>query len=174
MTDVNSLSELEYRMLTILKSDSRISSTKLAKELGVSRATVAKILRSLREKGIRFTVDFYEEGKLTVFAVADSCTEGAECYRLIDGKFMVTVTGNMDQIEDVLSKLKTERYFIAVQKVGSRSIRRSGLKCDYCGGEIAGEPLIVKRGKKVYYTCCATCQSQLIKKLRTKGELDQG
>ncbi|BCS92623.1 TRASH domain-containing protein [Metallosphaera javensis (ex Sakai et al. 2022)] len=171
MTDVNSLSELEYKVLTYLREDSRTSSSKLARELGVSRATIAKILQSLREKGIKFTVEFYEEGKLTVFAVASACAEGAECYRLIDGKFMVTITGSMEQVEEVLSKLKTERYFIAVQKVGSTRVRRSSLRCDYCGGEIAGEPLVVRRGKKVYYTCCRTCQTQLAKKLRTgKGE----
>ncbi|BCU67154.1 hypothetical protein HS7_05910 [Sulfolobales archaeon HS-7] len=168
MTNVNELSDLEYKVITYLKSDSRISSSKLAKELGVSRATVAKVIHSLRNKGVKFTVDFYEDGKLTVFAIANSCINEGECYRLIDGRFLVITSGNMNEIEGLLSKLKSEHYFIAVDKTGSPSVKQKGLKCDYCGGDIKGEPLLIKRGKKRYYACCRTCQTHLVKKLNKR------
>ena len=56
----------------------------LAEGLGVSRATVAKVIRSLREKGVRFTVDYHEEGQVVIFALVDAC-EG-ECCKLLDGR----------------------------------------------------------------------------------------
>ncbi|WP_205835818.1 TRASH domain-containing protein [Metallosphaera hakonensis] len=169
MTNVKELSEIEYKVLQYLRSNSRLSSSRLAKELGLSRATVAKVINSLREKGVKFTVDYYEDGKITVFAISDTCASEGECYKLIDGRFMVTLSGNMEEVQNLLSKIKSENYFIAVNKVGSASVKQRGLKCDYCGGEITGEPLLIKRGKRTYYACCRTCRTHLEKRLGEKG-----
>jgi len=47
MSNVNELTALEYKVLRMLREDSRRSS-ELAEGLGVSRATVAEVIRSLR------------------------------------------------------------------------------------------------------------------------------
>ncbi|EHP70327.1 transcriptional regulator [Metallosphaera yellowstonensis MK1] len=48
MSNVNELTALEYKVLRMLREDSRRSASELAEGLGVSRATVAKVIRSLR------------------------------------------------------------------------------------------------------------------------------
>ncbi|BFH72365.1 TRASH domain-containing protein [Sulfurisphaera javensis] len=160
------VNQLEYKILQMLKEDSRKSASKIAKELNISRATVAKIIHSLKEKGVKFTVDYYEEGELTAFIISDKCLENSECYKLINGEFLSLVKGDMKEIHKRLSDIKAEKFFLSIEKMNTEKIERSELYCDYCGNEIKGNPFLLKIGKKVYYTCCKTCQTQLKKKLQ--------
>ncbi|MBB5253548.1 TRASH domain-containing protein [Sulfurisphaera ohwakuensis] len=161
MTKVN---QIEYKILQMLKEDSRKSASKIAKELGLSRATVAKIIKSLKDKGVKFTVEYHEKGELFAFVISDKCL-AEECYKLIDGKIMNIIRGDLSTISQKLSELGSDKYFISMEKLNEVSIERAELYCDYCGNEIKGNPYLVKLGKKVYYTCCKTCQTQLKKKL---------
>lgn len=165
VTNENELTELEYKVLSYLREDSRMSASKIAKELGVSRTSVAKAIQSLREKGVKFTVEYYEKDKLTVFSISENCPNGFACYKLIDGKYLVIMEARMEQMVDLLSKLKSSSYYVSVGKEGFTKVKRSKLVCDYCGGEIKGEPILLKRGKKIYYTCCKACSSEMEKKL---------
>ncbi|BCU71016.1 TRASH domain-containing protein [Stygiolobus caldivivus] len=170
MEDVR-LSQLEYKVLQMLREDGRRSASSIAKELGVSRATVAKVIKSLKGKGIKFTIDYQEEGKLVAFIISKECIQAnIGCYKLIDGKYLSLVEGNLHDIEKVLSRIQDkEDYFIATSKMNTVRIIRGELYCDYCGGEIRGEPFTFKVGKKVYYTCCKTCEKELKKKLSSKS-----
>jgi len=162
MTKVN---QLEYKILQMLKEDSRKSASEIAKELNLSRATVAKIIKSLKEKGVKFTVDYYEEGELTAFVISDNCLQDEECYKLIDGRFMNVIKGDLKSVSEKISQLKSVTYFVGIERENVKKIEKAELYCDYCGNEIKGSPYLVKWGKKVYYTCCKTCQTQLRKRL---------
>lgn len=166
------LSQLEYKVLQMLREDGRRSASSIAKELSVSRATVAKVIKSLKDKGVKFTVDYQEEGELILFLISRQCIEGsAECYKLIDGKYISLVRGKLHEIEEILSKVEDEKeYFISTQKVNTVTVIRGELRCDYCGGEIRGDPITFKLGKRIYYTCCRTCEKELRKRLsKTNG-----
>ena len=167
--DSQKLSQLEYKVLMMLREDGRRSASSIAKELGISRATVAKVIRSLKSKGVKFTVDYQEEGELTLFVLAKSCIS-EECYKLIDGRYMSLVRGTLKEIEETLSKAQgVESYFISTRKMNVARIARGELYCDYCGGEIKGEPITFKVGKRIYYTCCRTCERELKRKLSEKA-----
>jgi len=56
-TNFQKFTDLERRALTLLSEDSRISVSELASGLGVSKATASRLVKSLRAKGVRFTVE---------------------------------------------------------------------------------------------------------------------
>jgi DNA-binding Lrp family transcriptional regulator len=60
------LSDLEFRALEILRKDSRISITKLAKTLNISRNTASNLIKSLRRKGVKFTIQYHNEPFITL------------------------------------------------------------------------------------------------------------
>jgi len=159
---VQKLTEIEYRVLDILKNNSRLPVSEIAKELGVSRATVSRAIRSLEAKGVRFTVDF-PEYMARAFVITRK-PQGEEYYRLIDGRFMVVLKGrSMDELVKSISELEDrEEVFITIP---SGSVRPpADLTCDYCGGPV-NKPLIYRRWRKTYYVCCRTCLRELKKRL---------
>ena len=48
-------------------------------------------------------------------------------------------------------------------------------KCDYCGKEIVGEPIVYKYRNRVYFFCCPTCFREFkktrenVEKFKLKG-----
>jgi hypothetical protein len=76
----------------------------------------------------------------------------------------------MEEISKVLQSIKEKEYLIAIKRLNTPSVSRAEMYCDYCGGEIRGEPIIVKSGKKLYYACCKICADALKGKLTRKGE----
>jgi DNA-binding Lrp family transcriptional regulator len=160
------LGDLEYRVLQLLKENSRMPVSEIANELKVSRPTVSRIITSLQEKGIKFTVE-YNEG-VTAFVVTSKCPQDAECFELIDGNIMAVIHArDLNELEEELKKIKDEKkyLFLSHKKVGKVSVRVE-MRCDYCGGAIRGSPLILKKGRKTYYACCKACLDGLKNKLK--------
>lgn len=161
------LSELEYRILQILKEDSRIPAAQIAKQLGLSRVTVSRIINSLKEKGIKFTVEFLEKD-LVGIVYSTSCLS-EECFKTISGDYISIIRANsLEDLEKALEKREVKNLIVARQ-VGNK-ITKSSLRCDHCGGKIEGEPIIYKRGRRIYYACCRTCLEGLKKKFEKKGK----
>jgi DNA-binding Lrp family transcriptional regulator len=159
------LSDIEFRVLQILKEDARMPAAKIAKQLSLSRVTVSRVINSLKEKGVKFTIEAKDK-ELVAFAVTDSC-KSAECYKTISGDFISLIRSNtLDEIESELEKIKPKNVILA-RSLGKRFVRTS-LYCDYCGGKIESEPIIYKRSKKIYYACCNACLNGLKKKLTKK------
>ena len=157
------LSDLEYKVLQLLKEDSRLPASEIGKNLGISRVTVSRIINSLKEKGVKFTVD-YDEG-VTAFVITDEDVEGGECFELIDGNLLCIIKAkDLDSLEEKLKKIKHKfQIFLSHKKRNSVKVS-SEVKCDYCGAVIKGEPLIFRRGKKIYYACCRSCLKGLKEK----------
>jgi hypothetical protein len=99
-------------------------------------------------------VDYHEEGQVVIFALVDAC-EG-ECYKLLDGRYVMVLRGTLKDVEENLSGTRVSQYFLAVERSGVPKVRRAEITCDYCGGEIRGGPMTVRMGRKVYYACCKT------------------
>ncbi len=163
------LSEIEQRLLVILKRDSRKSLSDAAKELGTSRITVKKALDNLVNEGkIRnFTVTVDDDLRdMAIVHVKD--IEGVlkdhlvEYFKIIDGTFVLVM-----YYEDLV-KLKNVQILdvkiASMRALGEDPGRLEKIHCDYCGNEIVNNPIIVEIGGKTYYACCPNCERDLRKK----------
>ncbi|AWR98341.1 TRASH domain-containing protein [Acidianus sulfidivorans JP7] len=158
------LSELEYKVLQLLKIDARIPASQIAKQLGLSRVTVSRIILSLKKKGIKFSVNYVEKD-LVAIVTTDSCVS-EECFKTITGDYISIIRG--DSIDEIERNLPSNVKNIVLAHNLGKKITKSALYCDYCGGKIEGEPLLYKKGKKIYYTCCKACLEGLKKKIQFK------
>ena len=164
--------ELELRAITLLSEDSRLSVSDLASKLGVSKATASRLIKSLRSKGVKFTVNIPQSYPRAY--IISRRMQGKECYRLIDGRYMIIVgAGDFNELVKLINGIKGKDAVYIVLEQCSKAMRTLAaipkLVCDYCGGPINGSPIQYKRGRRVYYLCCKTCLRELKKKLNPKG-----
>lgn len=167
-------SELEQRLIYILKRDSRKNLSDIAEELGVSRVTARKTMDSLLESGriSSFTIRLdSDETDLAIIHLEN--TEElpadliAEDYQLIDGTHLVVL-----YYEDLM-KVKGARVLdvkIARRKTTNENYDRAvHLHCDLCESEITGTPIRVSVNRKVFYACCPTCEKGLVRRLNAEA-----
>jgi len=170
-TNVQTLDNLEYRTLQVLSEDARMPAARVAKALGVSRVTASRAISSLKRKGIAFVPSYYA-GSVKGFVVIPrdaplpKLAAKVEVYDLLDGDRMLTVeTEDLGGLEEAMKSVGAKKaFYVATRKVGERVIKAE-LICDFCGGRIRGEPLLLKRGHRTYYACCNACLSGLRKRL---------
>jgi len=150
---------LEYRALEILREDSRISVSELAERLNISRSTATKLITRLREKGVKFTIEFMPESFIG-FVISEECND--ECYKLLDGRYMNIVRANtLDELQSKLSQIKSKEITFLAKNDFT-------LKCDYCGKEIHDSQITYRVGRRVYYACCNSCLEGIKKKFAHK------
>ncbi len=163
------LSEIEQRMLVILKKNSRKTILEIAGELGISRITAKKTLDRLTSEGQikNFTITLNEEERdLVLVFIKDIKIIPPdlinESFSLIDGTHIVVMYyDNLLKIKDtpVLDvKIATGRT--AYEGVG----RLAHIHCDYCGREITGPPIVLEIHGKTSYACCTNCERDLKKR----------
>jgi len=163
------LSELEQRLILLLKRDSRISIVDMARKLNTSRLTAKKALDALKSSGRirKFTISLADEEKDVVLVYLNGLEDVPENiilerFRLIDGFYMVVL-----YYEDLI-KIKgasIKRVEIATSREVNDNITRvQGLHCDYCGKEINGNPILVDIRGKTRYACCPKCERDLKKR----------
>ena len=167
------VTEIERRLIHILKKNSRKSVIDIAKELGVSRITARKVFDSVIQAGKikKFTIVLNEDEK----DLAIVHTKGIEnlpndlvieSFRLIDSTYIVVMYyENLTKIEGI--------PIISVKIATSRTVsestgRAEHFHCDYCGKEMGGIPIEVESQGKTYYACCPNCERDLRKR---KGDL---
>ncbi len=167
------VTEIEQRLIHILKKNSRKSLIDIAKELGVSRITARKVFDSVIQAGKinKFTIVLNEDEK----DLAIVHTRGIEnlpndlvieSFRLIDNTYIVVMYyENLTKTEGIpIISVK-----IATSRTLSESIGRTEhFHCDYCGKEMSGIPIEVESQGKTYYACCPNCERDLRKR---KGDL---
>lgn len=164
------LSDLEQRLLAILREDSRKSISDIAVELDISRTTAKKAMDSLLDSGrIRaFTVQMNDDEKDLVLLHIDDPGPVPnryilEDFELIDGTHIVVI-----HYENLvkLDGLRIIDVKIAKRKLGGESPGRAmHIHCDLCGNDIHNEPILVKTKGKTYYACCPGCESTLRKRV---------
>ncbi|WP_069806777.1 TRASH domain-containing protein [Vulcanisaeta thermophila] len=163
---VSRLTDIEYRVLDILRVNSRASVTEIAERLGVSRATVSRAIDSLVRKGVRFTVEVPEDSPRAFVIVRTPHADIGESYKLIDGRYMLILRGrSLDELAELIDRIEDrEAVFLAVKPMSPR-VLTTKLVCDYCGGPILN-PIIYRRGRRTYYLCCEACLNGLKERLR--------
>ena len=171
------ITDIEQRLIVLLKRNSRITITEISKELGVSRITAKKALDTLTRSGRikRFTVTLEDENREMVLVRTDDASRipseyVIERFKLIDGSFI-----NVLFYEDLLSikDAHINGVDIAVSREQNENVfRMEGLHCDYCGNEIKGKPIMVEIGGKTYYACCPNCERDLKKRRELMPNMD--
>ncbi len=166
------LSELEQRLILLLKRNSRMSIVDMASELGTSRLTAKKALDSIISSGRikKFTISLADEEKDMVLVYTDNLENIPgniilERFSLIDGSYMVIL-----YYEDLikLKKASIKRVEIATSRESYENMNRTeNLHCDYCRKDIKDNPISVEIRGKTYYVCCPNCERDLKK----RGEL---
>ncbi len=171
------ITDIEQRLIVLLKRNSRITITEISKELGVSRITAKKALDTLTRSGRikRFTVTLEDENREMVLVRTDDASRipseyVIERFKLIDGSFISVLF-----YEDLLSIKDTHinGVDIAVSREQNENVfRMEGIHCDYCGNEIKGKPIMVEIGGKTYYACCPNCERDLKKRRELMPNMD--
>jgi DNA-binding Lrp family transcriptional regulator len=166
------LSELEQRLILLLKRNSRMSIVDIASELGTSRLTAKKALDSIISSGRikKFTISIADEEKDMVLVYTDNLENIPrniilERFSLIDGSYMVIL-----YYEDLikLKKASIKRVEIATSRESYENMNRvENIHCDYCRKEIKDNPISVEIKGKTNYVCCPNCERDLKK----RGEL---
>ena len=158
--------ELEQRLVVILKEDSRKTMSELAQEMNISRTTAKKVMDSLMDSGrIRaFTIQLDEdENDLVIVHVEDASAVPKryvlEDFELIDGTHMVVIHyENLVKLRDVnIIDVKIAKKRVPGENPG----RTMHVHCDLCGNEIINDPLTLKMKGKTYYSCCPSCEKSL-------------
>ena len=166
-SDFSRFTEIELKAISLLSEDSRLSVSELANRIGVSKATTSRLVKSLRAKGVKFTIDA-SHGYPRAFIVTRKRHEG-ECYRLIDGRYMVIVkASDFNNLIKLINDIKDKESVYVALEPASTVTALPRLICDYCGGPINGLPITYKRGRRVYYVCCRTCLRELKRKLHAR------
>lgn len=164
------LGEKEYKMLKILKQNSRTPITEIANSLGVSRITANRMITALMGKGIikGFTIETGQENDRLLVVELES-TEGIDQdiiiddFQLLDGTHIITVPFS-DSFK--LQGIKVKRIQISTgRRRNTGSVNIEGIKCDFCGKEITSDPLKIREGKSLYYVCCTSCEANLKERL---------
>ena len=166
------LSELEQRLILLLRRNSRMSIVDIASELGTSRLTAKKALDSIISSGRikKFTISIADEEKDMVLVYTDNLENIPrniilERFSLIDGSYMVIL-----YYEDLikLKKASIKRVEIATSRESYENMNRvENIHCDYCRKEIKDNPISVEIKGKTNYVCCPNCERDLKK----RGEL---
>ena len=163
------ISELEQRLILLLKRNSRMSVVDMAKELGTSRLTAKKALDSIISSGRikKFTISIADEEKDMVLVYTDNLENipgniVLERYSLIDGSYLVIL-----YYEDLIKikKANIKRVEIATSRELYENMSRAeNIHCDYCGKEIKDNPIPAEIRGKTYYVCCPNCERDLKKR----------
>lgn len=169
--------EIEQRMLSILKMDSRKSIVELAKELDITRITAKKIFESLVQSGrIRtFTITTEDDERdLVLIHVSnlDLIPKEliVETFNLVDQTFVVVM-----YYENLLKVKNVNIMDIKIafsRTVNMTSGRKSNIHCDYCGAVISSSPITLTFGGRTYYACCPNCENDLKRRLEAVESLN--
>ena len=158
--------ELEFRLLNMLKMDSRVTVSEISRQLGTNRLRVRKAMERLVINGYikRFTIETSEEeDDLLVARVRnmDHIDHSGliESFNLIDGTHMVVIPYSRIHILDGIDVL--DLSFARQRNRFSFISGKMTLKCDLCGNSISENPFTVEKGGRVLYGCCPNCQQEL-------------
>ncbi len=85
----NHVDEKDWAIIEILKTDSRISNSEIARRINVSEGTVRKRIEKLREEGIikKFTVVLKSEGVEGMILIRTEPKRSREIYDILSKKF---------------------------------------------------------------------------------------
>ncbi|ACS90756.1 MULTISPECIES: TRASH domain-containing protein [Thermococcus] len=169
------LDDLDLKLIYLLLDNARLSISELAERLGISRPTVKSRLEKLEKEGVirGYTIKLNPELLRAHNVVAlivktekpekmDELEEIIEINRFTSTKYLIKVAVNsMEDLKRVIEETSVEVIEVMPILEGREKRLKPKIKvpfkCDYCGKEIIGEPIVHKYHNKVYFFCCPTC-----------------
>lgn len=171
------ISEIEQRMLTILKKNSRKSILDISSELGISRITAKKAFDALVSDGsIRnFTITLNEDMKdLVLVHVRDMSNIPMELvveyFAMMDGTHVVVLY--YENLVRIKNMEILDVKFAASRTINENIGRLENIHCDYCGKEIRESPIVFEIKGKTSYACCPNCERDLRKRREALSGLE--
>jgi len=175
MSDMVKLDEYDLKLINLLLDNSRLSLSKLAKLLSLSRQTVKARIERLEREGIiqKYTIKlsptFERKGNLIIVILETENSKKFEEYdeiieinKIISKKYIIKIL--VEKIEKLVEIINREEFEVLDIMPVLESVERDRhfriavpFKCDYCGKEVVNEPVIYKYHNKVYVFCCKTC-----------------
>lgn len=169
------LDEIDLKIINILKENSRVSFSEIAKELKLSRQTVKARIERLEKEGIivKYTVKLspsIEESGSTAYLLVNAENQErmrkiekiVEINRITSKRYLIRIILNdLSELSEIVERGGLE--ILEIIPVTYREVRerpfstKVTFKCDYCGKEMTDEPIIYKFRNKVYVLCCRTC-----------------
>ncbi|QDA32404.1 TRASH domain-containing protein [Thermococcus indicus] len=188
------IDDLDLKLIYLLMDNSRLSISELAERLGVSRPTVKSRLEKLEKEEVieRYTIKLNPELLRAHNVVAlivkteepekmEEFEEIIEINRFTSRKYLIKIAiENMEELRKVIEGAGFEVIEImpileSIERTNPPKVKVP-FKCDYCGKEIVGEPIVYKYHNRVYFFCCPTCLREFkktrenIEKLKQKEE----
>jgi len=188
------LDDLDLKLIYLLLDNARLSISELAEILGVSRPTVRSRLEKLEKEGvilgytIKLNPELLRAHNVVALIVQTDKPEKMKEFNEIIGinrftsrKYLIKIAvENMEELRKVIEGAGFDVIEImpileSVERTSPPRVKIS-FKCDYCGKEIVGEPIVYKYHNRVYSLCCPTCLRELkrtrenIEKFKLKEE----
>ncbi|MGQ4834170.1 MAG: TRASH domain-containing protein [Candidatus Asgardarchaeia archaeon] len=169
------LDEYDLKMLYLLRDNARLSISELSHLLNLSRPTIKSRIERLEKEGIiqKYTIkvkDEILEAKNLILLLVESDSienfdqfeEITEVNKISKNKFFIKVwVATMNELKRIIDSGAfdvLEIFPVIERKEKEMPLKiKITFKCDYCGKEIEGEPIIYKYRNKVYFFCCNTC-----------------
>ncbi|WP_048162018.1 TRASH domain-containing protein [Thermoplasma acidophilum] len=166
------LSKRELLVLRALYRNSRLSIEEISGETGISRNTVAQIIKKLENEGTiqGYTVRMNDDKLETVIAVVNGPIDIPdhmvyEDYSLSNGKHLLV----MDRSALSMNFPYEYLWVSTGRRYGKAMEARTARICDYCGKIIVSDPIIVHSHNRDYYVCCPNCEHDLKKRLKMES-----
>ncbi|NJE04669.1 TRASH domain-containing protein [Thermococcus sp. M36] len=175
------IDDLDLKLIYLLMDNSRLSISELAEKLGVSRPTVKSRLEKLEKDGIilgytiKINPDLLRAHNVVALIVKtdepekmNEFEEIIEINRFTSRKYLIKVAvEDMEQLRRVIEGAGFEVIEIMpilenIERTAPPKVKIP-FKCDYCGKEIVGEPIVYKYRNRVYFFCCPTCLTEFKK-----------
>lgn len=167
------LDEVDLKIINILKANSRVSITEIAKALNLSRQTVKARIERLENEGVieGYTIKLassFENLGSSAYLLANTedaekileMEEVVEVNRIASKKYLIRVQLNsLEDLSRVMDKAEILEVFPVTERIAKEVPFKAKVnyRCDYCGKEMFDEPIVYRLKNKVYVLCCKTC-----------------
>jgi len=178
------LDDLDLKIIYLLREDSRLRISDIAKALDLSRPTVYSRIKRLEESGVikGYTIKLDKKieygANLVILLIRTKDISKildnesiVEIYRLTSNRYFIIA--NINSVADIktieeagdVEIIETMPVLEFIE--GKKPLRiKVRFKCDYCGKEILEEPLVYYHKGKVYFFCCKTCLREFKKLIK--------
>lgn len=157
---------LEYKILRLLKKNSRISISDISESTGADRRLISRLMKILEEREIVcYTTVLKKETERLALVTFDGY-EGTrdffiESFRLLDGRECALISG-----DDLyrFEKCKISMIQIIKERVINQNFAPMTKQvCEYCGRQITNDPVTFILRNIEHTVCCKNCRKDLMR-----------
>lgn len=163
------LDEYDLKILNLLKENSRLTYSEIAKKIGLTRQTVMSRIKRLEEDGVisKYTIEVNLEPAgvkeaILILEEEPDVEDFAEIMKVGKNRYLARAyILNGDELIKLSEKYRISEIFPVIEKRKGKEfdVIQVDFRCDFCGKEVFDRPVIYRRHNKTYVFCCETCLS---------------